>query len=701
MMNIREKITGTSWAQTLLDELREELDVLSAAEGFQIPVEPGGWWHQYVCPEHHTELLFDPLEADAMQYKCPHGCVLSGEPYRGAWLVYKHQSLARYALQAAAVYSGTGEASYAELARTILERYARQFPLYPIHPDAQGWMLKGRAFHQALSEAIWATTLIRAYLLLKDEGLDFKSAVQPLAVFFDMLETSMAQYRQILIFERKSPQNNYTAWLNAALAGVYAATGERSKLEALISGEGGLRHHLSIGVKPDQFEFEGSTYYHVFVLRAYLIMGEMAERLGFDMKTMKGEEGQTFEGMLDILAELANDSGYLPALHDGPYQRLAYAREIAEIFEIGLAHYGKAEHVPVLAEAYRQIGSEQASSQDEFTPKAAGWRNSLEALVFGIGDTLPSSELPPRPSLWLPDSGFAVGRVNGNRLSFLADFGAHGGSHGHYDKLHVSLEHAIGGSLSPELGMVPYGSALRKSWYAGTSSHNTVSVNGQSQLETTGEAVQWSASDKAVYLWMRANDAYPGCVLQRHLFQTDAFILDWFDVVLESEATAIDWWYHGLGSFKLSIGEWEGITHSDKPSGQSAGYEYIDAHGKVAGDRRPGALLLEQQLPTGINSSIQLWLHANSNVYHVDAPGPADNPAQRMKGLLHRIEGTKATFIALYHAGEQPVELRFATGLPVGEAHYTKAEFIIDSIGNSWNCRYSNEQGLSFTKHLE
>jgi hypothetical protein len=663
MMSIREKVIGTSWAKALLGELREELDEFCAGDGFQIPEEPGGWWHQYVCPEHHTELLFNPQEADAMQYWCPHGCKLSGEPYRGAWLVFKHQSLARYALQAAAVYAGTGEGRYAELARTILEQYARQFPLYPVHPEAQVWMLKGRVFHQALTEAIWATTLIRAYLLLKDEGVEFGSAVKPLALFFEMLETSMTQYRQILIFERNKPESNYTAWLNAALAGVYAATGEHGKLEGLISGEGGIHHHLSIGVKPDQFEFEGSTYYHVFVLRAYLIMAEMAKRSGFDIIGIKGDEGQTFEGMFDVLAGLANNSGFLPALHDGPYQRLAYAREIAEIFEIGLANYGKAEYVPVLAEAYRQIGMEIVGGRDsEYAGESegegnnrqrTGWRNSLEALVFGVGDTKSNYVMQERLPLWLPDSGFAVGRVSDNPFSFLADFGSHGGSHGHYDKLHISLEHSYGGSLSPELGMVPYGSELRKGWYAGTSSHNTVTIGGQSQQEHTGEAVVWSESDDAVYLWMRSKDAYPGCVLQRHIFQTDAFILDWFDVVLEGEAKTIDWWHHGLGSFKLSVGDWENVAN--EPLGQEAGYEYIDVLGTVAGIRRPGALLLNQQTLTGVNTSIQLWNHANSNVYHVDSPGPADNPVQRTQGLLHRVEATKATFLAIYHPIVMPI----------------------------------------------
>ena len=172
----------------------------------------------------------------------------------------------------------------------------------------------------------------------------------------------MEEYRHILIHERNNAENNYTAWLNASLSCVYAARGERAALEALIEGQGGfISSAYSIGVKADQFEFEGSTYYHVFVLRAYLIAAEMAQRFHIDLYATTGAEGQSMRGMLEVLADLADDQGALPALHDGPLARGPYAREIAEIAEQGLAIYGIAGLVPVLREAYRQLRSYRAA----------------------------------------------------------------------------------------------------------------------------------------------------------------------------------------------------------------------------------------------------------------------------------------------------------------------------------------------------
>ena len=145
-------------------------------------------------------------------------------------------------------------------------------------------MLKGRAFHQALTEAVWATTLLRGYLLLEDAQVSFHEAERrKIDHFLHMLESSMTEYHHMLTQDRGNPENNYTAWLIAALFSIYAVQGEAEKLRQLVVKEGGLRHHLSIAIRPDQLEFEGSVYYHVFVLRAYLIAAEMGTRVGEEL----------------------------------------------------------------------------------------------------------------------------------------------------------------------------------------------------------------------------------------------------------------------------------------------------------------------------------------------------------------------------------------------------------------------------------
>ncbi|KRF02396.1 heparinase [Paenibacillus sp. Soil766] len=632
-------------------KLKEEIDRLQLAGSLVVPKEPGGWWHQYVCPHHHTELMFDDSYVDASEFLCPHGCVITGDAYRGAWLVFKHQSLARVALQSAAVYAALGDVSYAKISKRLLVEYAEQFPLYPVHPEAQSWMLKGRAFHQALTEAIWSTTLIRAYLLLRDEGITFDAKEQvAIDVFLGLLAESMEEYRHILIHERNNAENNYTAWLNASLSCVYAARGEQAALEALIEGQGGFIHHLSIGVKADQFEFEGSTYYHVFVLRAYLIAAEMAQRFHIDLYATTGAEGQSMRGMLEVLADLADDQGALPALHDGPLARGPYAREIAEIAEQGLAIYGIAGLVPVLREAYRQLG---ASEQ-------------LEALLYGGGADRAATDDEPRSSRLWPDAGFVIGRIAGNPLSFLADFGEHGGSHGHYDKLHLTLMHQDQ-TLTPDLGMVPYGSSMRRSWFAETASHNTVSLAGQSQAPHEGRLMHYEATETSVYAWIQSTEGYEGCTMNRHLLLTADWMLDWFQVELSNEQPqAIEWWMHPVVA----------VEASQQPMSPEAAYQLVIA--EKVGDV---TTLKEQQLPItsrfvpnagelqasySLTNSDAVIFHSalvqpGDEIVAVQTAGDAVDPSRSLTAMLHRRNDRKADFIHVYRA-DSTVQLTQMTG---------------------------------------
>lgn len=629
--------------------LKEEIDRLQQAGSLFIPKEPGGWWHQYVCPHHHTELVFDDKRVDASEFACPHGCSIEGEAYRGAWLVFKHQSLARVALQAAAVYAALGESSYAQLSKRLLVEYAEQFPLYPVHPEAQSWMLKGRAFHQALTEAIWSTTLIRAYLLLRDKGVVFEATEQAaIDVFLGLLAGSMEEYRHILIHERNNAENNYTAWLNASLSCVYAARGEQAALEALIEGQGGFKHHLSIGVKPDQLEFEGSTYYHVFVLRAYLISAEMAQRFGIDLYAVTGADGQSMRGMLEALADLADDQGALPALHDGPLARAPYAREIAEIAEQGLAIYGISGLAPVLREAYRQLGAADGEQ--------------LEALLYGTDDRTLVQAQPRASRLW-PDAGFVIGRVAGNPLSFLADFGEHGGSHGHYDKLHLTLMHPAQ-TLTPDFGMVPYGSHMRKSWFAETASHNTVSLDGFSQAPHEGRCVRYEADrdGKSVYAWLQTTGAYEGCTMNRHLLLTGEWLLDWFQVELTGEEPRnIEWWMHPAVQPLTAALEDRDEVYTLRIQEKDASAVAEQTLPIIAGFTADAGLLrLSYQLGADAEVFHTAWVEPGDELLAVHTPGDSVDPSQALRAILHRRNGRRADFIHVYRAGSSAEITRFS-----------------------------------------
>jgi len=636
---LQDKQERYTWFSEAIARLRTETDE-ALFSGVSVPEVPGGWWHQYVCPDHGTELLFDPREADAHSFTCPHGCVVRGEAYREAWLVFKHQERARTALSAAAMYAATREERYAESANAILEAYACQYPRYPMHPNAQPWMLKGRAFHQALTEAIWATTLLRAVLLLNDHGA-LRANAKLLEQFLGMLERSMAEYRTILIHKRNEPANNYTAWLNACLACVYAVQQRADQMELLLYDYGGIVHHLSIGVLPDQFEFEGSTYYHLFVLRAYWIAAEMAERFGFDPEEWRGEQGQTYRGMLKAIVDVAAPNGELPALHDGPYSRLPFAREIAEVFEIGYARYADEQYVPILQETYRKISGTRA-------------RSGLEAVLYGEGEWTERSANACRSRLF--DSvGFVVLRHPDNPLSIVADYGPHGGSHGHDDKLNIVLMHRNGFVL-PERGMVPYASPMRKNWYARTPSHNTVSVGGRTQAPHHGECVAYIEAKSHTYAWLRSEGAYEGAVLNRHLWIEGNFALDWFEVQL-NRIDVIDYWLHILHSPETDPALWTECGNREI-TGEDEAYGYIHTLMKYKG----GEAVAVTSSPG--NDSLQakavMLPSAGGVIYRIASPGLSVDPYVPIDGFVQRVIGQEACFITAFAVGDVPLDIKLA-----------------------------------------
>lgn len=710
-MKVNAKSKFYPWSERTIDILKAELDQV-VERRLDVPVDPGGWWHQYVCPEHHTELMFDPLEADCSTFRCPYGCEVEGEPYRGAWLVFKHQAMARYVLQSAAVYAGTGEKAYADLGKMLIVRYAEQFPLYPVHPDAQPWMLKGRAFHQALTEAIWATTLLRGYLLLKDAGVSFDEADQhKIDEFLHMLESSMTEYHHMLTQERGNPENNYTAWLIAALFSIYAVQGETEKLRQLVVREGGLRHHLSIAVRSDQLEFEGSIYYHVFVLRAYLIAAEMGARVGEELFSLRGEQGQSMQGMLTVLVRLADPNGFLPALHDGPYCRAPYAREIAEITEIGLSVFGDKSYQRLLDNVYRELNGEAGrvgmleallygtghwdGRSGVAASEAKGSHRETAGGVWEVGDIIEvrvtrevqeagdaehanqaGHELEGNeawdidnrnkdgfpdlstPSVFLPHSGFALLKSqHSNGLQALVDFGPHGGSHGHFDKLNLMIY--VGNQpLSPDRGTVPYGSILKKEWYPQTACHNTVSVGRRSQNPTEGKCIRYESGLDFSYLWVRSDQAYEQGVLDRHLILTDDWLLDWFEVELE-EPAAVDWWFHYVGQGELS-----GLPNADQGHvvtdlGNEDGYAYVKescAHVLSQDGLQFNLHIANASGPLAVTSFIAF---EGMGCTQVESPGIADDPSRRMEGIrLHRTD-SQARFIAVYRTGIEPLTLKW------------------------------------------
>ncbi|MEV5962148.1 heparinase II/III family protein [Kribbella sp. NPDC051952] len=386
----------------------------------KLPSERGGWWHAYVCPAHGVELDHVDLlsgEFPAGGAPCSYGCRIDTPAVRGAWTVLAHQACAAELLS---------QARAGEDVTADLESYARLYAsaAAEVDPGVQSWMLRGTLFHQALTESIWAVTIARAA---------WPARTPAIAELLRRLTDAAAEARDKLVAEGKFT-SNYVAWLTAA---GYLCSRDPEWLE----GEHGLYNHLLAATSEDGWQWEASTYYHSFVLRAAVLATE-----GLTVPDKVADRMQAMGRVLDNL----RFGDHLAALHDGPYRRPGYTAELVE------------------------LGSPR-----------------------------------PAPNGVTVCATYAVLRTD--ELLAIVDFGPHGGSHGHRDKLSLYLYGRD--AWQPDPGQVPYGHTGWRRYYASTAAHPTFRIDDQEQAECTGRLIE--ATDRSVTV--ACDDAYPGVTATRRV----------------------------------------------------------------------------------------------------------------------------------------------------------------------------------------
>lgn len=468
--------------------------------------ERGGWWHAYVCPVHgveldHADLLSGVFPAGGA--RCAHGCRVDDEAVRGAWTVLSHQAWARH-LRVLAHRGGRAEAvaGLTELGALYAELAAEG------HGEAQAWMLRGRMFHQALTDAIWAVNIGHAVITLAEEGTE---DLAPLGPFLDELERAASDARDVLT-GRGQLASNYTAWLNAAgVAAGRAASAVRGRewdgAKNWLEGDQGLYAHLRVAVAEDGWEWEGSTYYHGFVLRAALLAlrGTAPAKLPRDVVDV-------LAGMTDVLAVIATPGGILPALHDGPYARHPLALEWLELVALAQQLVPAESLEAVAAQARRELGA----ADDGLDGLLGGWFT---------GPPL-ARRAPAAPVTVFGAAGYGV--LRGAGIHALLDFGPHGGSHGHRDKLSLYLYGDIT-PWQPDPGQVPYAHTVFRDHYASTAAHPAFGADGAEQAECAGVLLEADASSVTA----EVTTAYEGVRAVRRVALGGCYLVDLLTVTGE------------------------------------------------------------------------------------------------------------------------------------------------------------------------
>lgn len=598
-------------------------------QGLAVPDEPGGHYHHYFCPEHGSELEFDPRSPGA--HRCPvDGALFHGAPYDAAWRWFVNNRLSQGALRLAVLWQLEGDPHLAARVTDILTGYAERYAGYRAvprpHPNT------GIATHQTLDEAVWILPLAWAFDLVA--GTMSAGQVETIG------EQLLIPVAEFLIRRHYAGIHNFACWHNAAIATVGLVTQQRNLVEFAVDGEFGLETQLREGVLADGLWFEGSFSYHFYTLAALLMQLKATIAMPeFDLRDRPAVRAM-FEAPLlcaypDGSLPATNDCWYFTSLIHGCCHGVPPA---PAFYEIGYAWYREAHFAQVLQRAYQH-----------------GPRDSLDALLHGV-ELIPSAEPEPQKSVHLPGSGYAIlrtadtegaeqARVDDQSYIFLK-YGPHGGGHGHPDKLNLIL-YAHDRRLSADLGTPGYGLDLFQSWYRRTVSHNTMTIDGRSQPPATGRIVRFDTG--GVYQVADASVAWPegdyaGVEMRRVLLARPDYFLDICTVTC-GRARRIDWIYHNMGELRTGFDLSPAVGMAD----EGEGYEHLAGlrRGKTDED------LSLSWLVEGGGLALFMAGAAGSELLTATAPGYP--PTAERAVVINRRHAAQTTYLSLFHPhGQAP-----------------------------------------------
>lgn len=574
--------------------------------GLAVPELPGGYYHDFTCPEHGVQLVFRADSSSA--HRCPKdGRVFAGEACDGAWrwFVNHHLSEAALALSVLHIIQGGNRL---EVVRSILLGYAEQYARYAETPRAGE--NPGIATYTTLDESVWVVPLAWAYSLVSGE-----LSAEDRSQITDKLFIPAAEH---LVRRHYSAIHNFTCWHNAAIATLGRVSRRDDLLQFAIDGPAGQRAQLQQGMLPDGLWYEGSMSYHFYSLWAILLSAIAARHDA--VLDVRGEPA--IARALRAPIDCAYSQGGLPATNDCWFFTSLLKESCHGVppsrafYEIGLGLYGDPAFAGVLQMTY-----------------ASDPRDSLYALLFGpdeILDPVPSS----RRSVVLSQSGLAFLRPS-QHLEVMVKYGPHGGYHGHPDKL--SLTGAFDGWVfAPDLGTPGYGAGSLETWYRQTLSHNTVLVDGLSQPPAEGllrkvsleqiphfvdTSVGWSDGD------------YAGVSMRRIVLACEEYFTDLFFVSAD-RPRRFDLLFHCAGTASAS-GPTEPATPGD-----------TDPHGHLMNVLRVGASCVRWAHRDG---SVAMWLQPSEDEEIFIGQSPANPPSTCHGFMLRRRFGTEGVFLSVVH----------------------------------------------------
>ncbi len=481
----------TSWGIKIMNGLKDVV-LERKKHPMQVPLLEGGHGHDYFCPIHNTQFVFNWNSPQAHYCKLCDKKWEGNERYDWAWVNFVHGENLKYLMANMYLYIATDKKEYAKNIKDLLLYLSINYPNYVEHDRERksnpGY--NGKMFAQSLDESVWAIDAARAYLVAAKE-MTRKEREQ--------IESGFLRPCANLLMSSHD-KGNWQVWHNGGIISLGVALKNDSIIHvALDKPELGYYAMMEKNVYEDGWWNEGSVVYHFYPLRGILLSAEALRCRGinlYDKKLVK---------MFSSPVNMLYPDMTFPSQNDGWYGTTLVSQ--CGLYELMALRSKEPIFKQLLELCYTKIK-----------------RTSTESLINGM-DLQAKGEPLCLKSYLFPDLG--VGMLRSENQTVAVKYGPSGGIHGHPDKLSISI-HDGKNEVLPDLGTTAYGVPDCMLWYQKTFSHNTVTLDEKNQLKSSGKLVRFEPSSQGGILVVEANDAYEGVKMTRALYLENSKLHDRF-----------------------------------------------------------------------------------------------------------------------------------------------------------------------------
>jgi hypothetical protein len=531
--------------------------------------------------------------------------------YSGGYTHERHKRNFFVMQKAGALYQILDDEKYANYVRDMLFQYEAMYKDLPLHPKTRSYA-RGKLFWQCLNDANWLVYASQAYDTIHDylsaeerERLE-ENLFRP---FADHISVDSPQF-----FNRV---HNHSTWGNAAVGMIGLVMDDDELVERALygipfdeidasakdndggfifdkDGKAGFLANLQEPFSPDGYYTEG-PYYQRYAMYPFLVFAQGLHNARPELGIFEKQDGVLLNAV-DALLQLTDADGEFFPLNDGQKGMSWYTGSLVSAVNVAYLVGGEDPRLLGIAEKQGRVLLDDAGI----------------AVALGIrdGKTQPFE----KKSVNLSDGpdgkqgGVAVLRYGDDDLTLVFKYAAQGLSHGHYDKLSISLFEK-GDEVLQDYGLVRFVNIEQKgggnylpenrSWAKQTVAHNTLVLNETSHFEGKYEIGSQHHSDLWFYddsspdvqvVSATETNAYPGTAIRRTLamIKDDAFekplVLDILKVDSGQE-NRYDLPFYYFGQVMKVNFEYDS-PESLVPLGEKSGYQhlYLEGVGKPASE---------------------------------------------------------------------------------------------------------------------